>query len=371
MARAALFWCTRYHEENELISDEALVESLEAAVILVDRELRIQRVNVASESLFAQSRRNLLGTNLKDLVPSAEVERFITECIENSSQFTLRELTINLPNREVLVDMTMSAVSNKNTDGPLVLIELNVINRISRFVREQNQLERQQSFRLMMRGLAHEIKNPLGGIRGAAQLLERELSDIGHKQLTDILIKEADRLTRLVDRVMGSRDQLRLENVNVHEILEHIVDLVSVKSELPIKIVRNYDPTLPEINVDKEQLLQAVLNIVMNAVEAQSELLQVEIGLTTRFVRSVNINQRLQKRVLKVQIWDNGPGVPREIKDNLFDPLITGRPEGTGLGLSITQEILQRHAGVVQLEDYEGKTCFAVYIPYQSQNHKT
>lgn len=346
------------------ISDQTLVESLEAAIILVDSDFVVQRVNIASETLFEQSRRNMLGKRLINLIPLVDIGRFIDECIETGSPFTLRELTIALPSREILVDLTLSAVPTQQAAKPLILIELNVIDRISRFVREQNQLERQQSFRLMMRGLAHEIKNPLGGIRGAAQLLERELNDIGHKQLTDILIKEADRLTRLVDRVMGSRSQLKLENIDVHEILEHIIGLVSVRCDKPIKVRRNYDPTLPEITVDKEQLLQAILNIVMNAVEVQSGSDEIEIGLNTQFVRSVNINQQLQRRVLKIQIWDKGPGVPTEIRENLFDPLITGRPEGTGLGLSITQEILQRHAGIAQLEDYQGRTCFAVYLPY-------
>jgi len=223
----------------------------------------------------------------------------------------------------------------------------------------------------MMRGLAHEIKNPLGGIRGAAQLLDRELAEPSQKELTDILIKEADRLTRLVDRVMGSREQLRPQYLNIHEVLEHVLHLVSVKTSEQIVVERFYDPALPEIRVDKEQMIQAVLNIVGNGIEAQTDSPKIKLGFVTQFERFVTLNQEMHRQVLKIKIWDNGPGVPDEIRNTLFDPLITGRPEGTGLGLSITQEIVQRHKGVVQLEDHHGKTCFSIYLPYVSDEPET
>jgi len=262
------------------------------------------------------------------------------------------------------VDMTLSSVTTARGIEPSILIEINSINRISRFMKEKNQLERQQSFRLMMRGLAHEIKNPLGGIRGAAQLLDREIKDPSRKELTDILIKEADRLTRLVDRVMGSREQLKPVYLNIHEVLEHVVHLVSVRGNDRLVVNRIYDPALPEIMVDKEQMIQAVLNIVGNAIEAQAENRFITLGLVTKFERFVTLNQKMHRQVLKIKIWDEGPGVEQDMQEILFDPLISGRPEGTGLGLSITQEIVQRHNGVVQLEDYHGKTCFSIYLPY-------
>jgi len=336
--------------------------------MLIDRERIVQRVNIATESLFCQSRRTILGSSLKTWIPNEEVENCIAQCFEQNAQYTLRELAIDLVSREdVLVDMTLSGVTTEPNTQPLVLIEINSINRISRFMKEKNQLERQQSFRLMMRGLAHEIKNPLGGIRGAAQLLDRELADPSHNELTDILIKEADRLTRLVDRVMGSRDQLKPESLNIHEVLEHVVHLVSVRYSDQLRIKRFYDPALPEISVDKEQLIQAVLNIVGNAIESQTDQEIAQIGFVTQFDRFVTINHQVHRQVLKIQIWDEGPGVPEELRNNLFDPLITGRPEGTGLGLAITQEIVQRHKGVVKLEDYHGHTCFSIYLPYNNE----
>ena len=181
----------------------SLIESLECAVIVIDQHSSIELVNISAESLFCQSRRYLLGKPLASLIKNEVVEKCIEDCLENNAQYTLREVAIEVDDRESLVDMTLSCITNINGVEPLVLVELNLINRISRFMKEKNQLERQHAFRLMMRGLAHEIKNPLGGIRGAAQLLDRELEQSSQKELTDILIKEADRLTRLVDRVMG------------------------------------------------------------------------------------------------------------------------------------------------------------------------
>lgn len=350
---------------NELTSD-ILFENLQAAVILVDQNGLIQRVNIAAETLFGQSRRTLLGAPIRGLIELEQLARCLDECLAQNAQYTLREVNIELAQSEVLVDIDLSMVRTNSKQA--VLLELHSINRISRFMKDQNQLERQQSFRLMMRGLAHEIKNPLSGIRGAAQLLGRDKQAPDHQELTDILIKEADRLTRLVDRVMGSREQLNLQPVNIHQVLEHVADLVSVRCAGSIVINRDYDPALPEILADKEQLIQAVLNIVVNAQQAQTDSTPLHLALTTQFERFVTINQILHKRALKISISDNGPGVAAELREILFDPLITGRADGTGLGLSIAQEIVQRHNGIVQLDDGVTQTCFVIYLPYQEDN---
>lgn len=354
---------------SEQVSTAAVLENLATALLLINRDRLIQRVNNATETLFEQSRSNLLGKNVEQLIPLPEVQKCISDCLTDNSQFTLRE--IEMPRTSLLVDITILLLSSSEDAEPMVLIEINSINRIFRFITEKNQLERQQSFRLMMRGLAHEIKNPLGGIRGAAQLLQKEITDSGQQQLTNILIKEADRLTRLVDRVMGSHEQLKLKRLNIHEVLEHVVHLVTVKSRGHILIDRYYDPALPEINADKEQLIQATLNIVGNALEAQEHLDRPQIGLVTQFERFVTFNQIMHKQVMKVKIWDAGPGVDEQMREILFDPLITGRPTGTGLGLSITRQIVQRHNGVVRLEDYHGKTCFTIYLPYENHSIKS
>jgi len=293
-------------------------------VILIGQDDCVEMVNIAAETLFCQSRRYLLGMPIRKLLNDPTVHKALDECRENNAKFTLREIELTELNQSLLVDMTLSAVTTEHGVEPSILIEINSINRISRFMKEKNQLERQQSFKLMMRGLAHEIKNPLGGIRGAAQLLDREIKDPSRKELTDILIKEADRLTRLVDRVMGSREQLKPTLLNIHEVLEHVVHLVSVDSSKKLVIKRFYDPALPEIKVDKEQMIQAILNIVGNAIEAQEGSEVVKIGLVTKFERFVTINQVMHRQALKIQIWDEGPGVPESMRDVLFDPLVTG-----------------------------------------------
>jgi len=345
-------------------TSDALIESLACAIITIDDHQVIQRVNIAAETLFLQSRRNLVGQSLDALIPLDTVKKCVEDCLEHNTEFTLREVEISGLQHNALVDMTLSSLADKEGQKPGLLIEINTINRISRFMKETNQSERQQSFRLMMRGLAHEIKNPLGGIRGAAQLLDQEIDSPEYNQLTDILIKEADRLTRLVDRVMGSREQLRPCYLNIHEVLEHVIHLVTVKNSNKLHVSRFYDPALPEIKVDREQMIQAVLNVVGNAIDAQQDSKVAKLGLVTRFERFVTINQIMHRQVLNIKVWDEGPGVPENMRDILFDPLITSRPEGTGLGLSITQEIVQRHKGLVQLEDYHGNTCFSIYLPY-------
>jgi len=345
---------------------ETILESLDTAIVVVDQELIIRSVNIACEEIFSTSRRNMNGESMANFVPNQDVLERAKDCLESHSQYTLREVQIDSLRDGILVDITLSYLPQEG-DDQCVIFEISSINRISRFMREKNQLERQQSFQLMIRGLAHEIKNPLGGIRGAAQLLDRELEKPDLKEFTDVLIKEADRLTRLVDRVMGNREQIKPEPMNIHEILEHVVHLVSVKKSSRLHVSRAYDPALPEIRIDREQIIQAVLNIVGNAIEAQKDKAEVVIGLVTQFDRFVTVRQVMYRRVLKILIWDEGPGVPLELKEIIFDPLITGRPEGTGLGLSITQTIVQRHKGVVALEDYQGKTCFAIYLPYIEQ----
>ena len=348
-----------------------LLENLEVAVILIDRQGVVRRVNSATENLLEKSRRYLLGCQFTELISNQAVAQCVCDCLKESAKFTLRELQVELLDRELLVDMTLSSVFDEQGDGAAVLVEMSSLDRSAEIIRVKNQLERQQSLRVMMRGLAHEIKNPLSGLRGAAQLLAREISEPDHLELTKILIKETDRLTHLVDRVMGSREQLNLMQINIHEVLEHVVELLGFSAKEQMQVNREYDPALPEITVDKEQLIQAVLNIVVNALEIQQSSSGVPtIGLITEFERFVTIDQKIHRKVLKIKIWDQGPGVAKDMRNRLFDPLVTNRPEGTGLGLSITQEIIARHSGLVVLEEHEGHTCFSIYLPYLDEENQ-
>jgi two-component system nitrogen regulation sensor histidine kinase GlnL len=224
-----------------------------------------------------------------------------------------------------------------------------------------------------VRGLAHEIKNPLGGLRGAAQLLERELDHPEQREYTRIIIDEADRLTELVDRLLGPNTKPRIESVNIHRILEHVVNLVDAEMPGRLGFIRDYDPSLPDIQCDETQIIQAVLNIVRNAAQIlddeRQRITAPEITLRTRVVRSFTIGTSLHRLVAQIDIIDNGPGVPADMLDSIFVPMISGRPQGTGLGLAITQSVISRHHGVIECTSRPGKTCFSVFLPLEVTAH--
>lgn len=344
---------------------EPLFEQLNTAVICVDVESRICLINTAAEALLGQSRRSLMGQSLLSVLPQKEIEPYLKQCLQDDSQFTLREVELLQQQQSVFVDISIAPYSD--AEQRLVVCELNQLNRITDFAKESTIRERQQSFRKVTRGLAHEIKNPLGGIRGAAQLLAQEVSDPEQAELSAIIIKEADRLARLVDRVMGPQQQLKLESVNVHQVIDHVIKVLEADSQDQLNIHRNFDPTLPEILADREQLVQVFLNITQNAVEAQPDKELVELGFNTQLQRSVTINQQQYKRVLMLQIWDGGNGVSETLQSSLFDPLVTTKSHGTGLGLSIAQEIITRHHGSIAYQPWDERSCFVVYLPYPEE----
>jgi two-component system nitrogen regulation sensor histidine kinase GlnL len=215
-----------------------------------------------------------------------------------------------------------------------------------------------------VRGLAHEIKNPLGGIRGAAQLLEKELTE-EHKEFTRMIIEQSDRLRNLVDRLLGPNSLPRFEESNVHQALEKIRSLMRFDSDNPITIVRDYDPSIPPLMLDPDMIQQAVLNIVRNSVQAltESQTPNPEIRLVTRIERQMTIQTKRHALVAKIKIIDNGPGIPAEIKDTLFYPMVTSKQNGSGLGLSISQTLINHHGGKIDVDSYPGHTEFVIYIP--------
>jgi two-component system nitrogen regulation sensor histidine kinase GlnL len=231
--------------------------------------------------------------------------------------------------------------------------------------REERLVFEQQANRELIRNLAHEIKNPLGGLRGSAQLLERELDQLrlpgargGElREYTQVIIKEADRLQSLMDRMLTPQRAPKIEPVSIHEVMERVRSLV--KAEFGIEPQRDYDPSLPELVADREQLIQAVLNIVRNAAQAGSR----NIVLRTRSVRQITILKQRYKLALELQVVDDGPGVPMEIQDRIFNPLVSGREGGTGLGLSLAQTFVQYHQGVIEFESGPDRTMFRILLP--------
>ena len=354
------------------IVNQRLLEHLNTGVLLLNADLVVTYMNPAAEALLEMSGQRCLGVPFWELAEeSEEARRALEHAIVSGHSYTKRETSIQLHNHnQITLDYSVSPVSHPETKLPTLLIELQGRDRLMRISREEQLIAKQETTRNLVRGLAHEIKNPLGGIRGAAQLLERELPSEGLKEYTEIIIEEADRLRDLVDRLLGPRQIPKTEEVNIHEILERVCQLVSVESNNVIRINRDYDPSIPELQADKGQMIQALLNICRNAMqallEAQPAIDNPSLSIKTRTVRQFTIGHKRHRLVAQIEICDNGPGIPAELQENLFYPMVSGRAEGTGLGLSISQSIINQINGIIEFESQAGNTTFSIYLPLES-----
>lgn len=341
-------------------------DALSVAVIACDRELKVQHLNSSAEDLLGVSRNSATGNLLLDILGKRDprIESAIRKSIKSERRYTLREYEYETLDLRMMFDITITPTVEKM--GGFLILELHRTDRLQRLARETELLERQKSYREIIRSVAHEIKNPLGGIRGAAQLLDAELVDPSQRECTAILIHEADRLTSMLDRFMGARRAPKQLQLNIHRVLEHVAKLLLTAGGETVTVVRDYDPSLPNILGDDEQLTQVVLNIAKNAVEAQDGA--GTIGFRTRSESSFTIDKTLHRQVLLIQIWDHGPGVPENIAERIFDPTVGANPSGSGLGLSIAQELVQRQGGMIDLDEYKGHTCFRIYLPFPDGN---
>jgi len=259
---------------------------------------------------------------------------------------------------ERIVDCRVSPI---DCGDAALLVEMTDVTRRSKISRENALLIQHGAGRQMIRQLAHEIKNPLGGIRGAAQLLERQLDDAALTEYTDVVISETDRLASLVDTLLGPGGPPNKQPVNVHELLEYVVRLVEAEDQKKLVFMRDYDPGLPLIDLDRDQMVQAFLNLARNAVTALDG--QGTITLRSRAVTNFTIGDTRHRVIASIEIEDDGPGIPIDMQDSVFYPLVTSTPEGTGLGLPGAQELLSRHGGLIEFESRPGRTVFFVRIP--------
>ena len=275
-------------------------------------------------------------------------------------------MTYARPGREPLpLSCTQTRIDVAQT--PL-LVELRPIEQQLRLAREERLIGEQQANRELIRNLAHEIKNPLGGLRGSAQLLERELDRAELREYTQVIIKEADRLQSLMDRLLTPHRAPRVAALGIHEVLERVRSLVLAEFYTGICIVRDYDPSLPDLIGDKEQLIQAVLNVVRNAAQALASAgaragKEGTITQRTRAVRQVTLLRQRHKLALELQVVDDGPGVPEDIRERIFNPLVSGRDGGSGLGLSLAQTFVHYHRGVIECDSRPGRTVFRILLP--------
>lgn len=347
---------------NSEASAQTILDRLNTSIVTCDLDLHITSINPAAESMFGLSQNQAVGRPLPALLqPSHDNLSAPAEIARSSQQpVTAHDVSLKLPHEpEIKVDFTITPFEEAGL-GQLV-IELFQVDGFLEIARDQNRVDQYDASRDVLRGLAHEVKNPLGGLRGAAQLLERQLPDRAMKEYTRIIIHESDRLSNLVDRMMGSYAPMDPSPVNVHEVLEHVRKLALVEVQQGVDIERDYDPSLPEIFGDKDQLIQAVLNIMRNSLEAMDR--RGSITLRTRVERSVQIRQQRHRWVIKIDIEDDGPGIPPHLQERIFYPMVTGSATGSGLGLSIAQDIVNKHKGVIQLKSEPGCTCFSLLLP--------
>lgn len=340
---------------------------MSTAVILLDAHLNIQYLNPAAENLFHISYHRAQELTLDKIMffESSFSER-LQQAIDHLQPFAEHATKINLgPNHSITVDYMLSPLQLSDQDTQL-LFEISPMDRHLRIAREEKLLSEQQATRNLVRGMAHEIKNPLGGLRGAAQLLERELESDNLKDYTRIIIGEADRLQTLVDRILGPNNLPHKTDVNIHQVLEHVRHLVNAEVAENISLKFDYDPSLPEIYADPDLLIQVVLNITRNAVAALNG--QGEILFRTRPQRHFTIGHVHHKLVLQTEIIDNGPGIPEELLDHIFYPMVTGRADGTGLGLSIAQSLINQHGGLIEVNSRPGRTVFTIYLPLEPKD---
>ncbi len=345
----------------------AVLNQLATAVLQLDGSLCIVEANSAAESLVAASISKLRGLPVSRLFPySEQFPRSLRDALLQLRSFTERDLVLGRPGQGMLrVDCTVSPQGNVAGQAQMLILEIASTERQQRIQAEENKLLQNQISTTLMQGLAHEVKNPLGGIRGAAQLLERELDDPQLREFTQIIIGEADRLRKLVDRMLGPRGVLVPTTFNLHEVLEHVRQVVAIEAPPEVNILRDYDPSLPDVHADRDLLVQAFLNLMRNAVQVVKGR-GGNVTLRSRAQRKFTIGSTLHRLVLRVDIIDDGPGVAPELTDSIFFPMVSGRADGSGLGLPIAQSLVNRHGGLIDFTSTPGHTVFTVWLPIRN-----
>jgi two-component system nitrogen regulation sensor histidine kinase GlnL len=349
-------WGVRFHAFDLLATPVAVING--RGLVLF--------VNAALEDTIGLSRRTLQGLHLADYFVDKKPLEIALEGARSNEFAALRyEASLQRANLEDVLPVHVIVAQTDQADE--VIVELLPIEQQTRQEREERLIDQAQANKELIRNLAHEIKNPLGGIRGAAQLLEMELDSKDLMEYTQVIIHEADRLQTLVDRLLAPHRRPHVVgDVNMHEVCERVRSLILAEFPKGLKVVRDYDISIPEFRGDREQLIQAVLNIAHNAAQALTERRaegDAEIVLRTRIARQVTFGKQRYRLALELHVIDNGPGVPDSIKDRIFFPLISGREGGSGLGLTLAQTFVQQHHGLIECESMPGRTDFKILIP--------
>lgn len=350
--------------KTDIVGEFALLDQLSTAVLLLDEGLRLVYLNAAAEQLLSASMRRVLGKRLIQVMNiSDDLLNRLREAVETAQPFTDRQAIIEPHGQDAkVVDCSITPhITEHNQRG--LLIEIDAIDRPLRIARDEAILAQQEHAHSLLRGLAHEIKNPLGGLRGAAQLLEKQLGNPELQDYTNIIIQEADRLHSLIDRMLGPVSRPKKEPVNIHEVLEHVRIISRVGAPAGIGITFDYDPSIPEFNSDRDRLVQVLLNIAGNAINAVGE--HGNIVFRSRVISSFTIGAERHPLVAAIEIRDDGPGISEPLIDQIFYPMVSGTDTGTGLGLSIAQSIMNQLGGLIECRSQPGETVFTVLTPLE------
>jgi len=346
---------------------DVIIDNISSSVLTLNEKLEILYINAAGEMLLDISSKRAVGQSLRHIINVDE--KFFSrleDTYKNNHPFSEHELSISLFSaREFTIDYSVTSIMQPG-QANLLLIEITSIDRHLRIAHEENLLSQHQATRSLIRGMAHEIKNPLGGLRGAAQLLENELPNPELKEYTNIIIGEADRLRNLVDRMLGPNNLPHPKLINIHEVTERVRQLVQVEAGNEINFIRDYDPSLPLLMADPDQLIQAILNITRNAILALEN--KGNITFKTRPQRHYTIGSNVHRLVIKLQIIDDGPGIPKDLIETIFYPMISGRADGSGIGLSISQGLVNQHKGLIECESEPGRTVFTILLPLDNSS---
>lgn len=347
-----------------VLSTEEIFENLATAIFVLSKEQTILLINAAAETMFGISRKQAAGRSPIDLVPELQPLEPLCTRVQQTGQSFGRNLSFTIPQRNFVTVRAACRVSPlTESASEQLIIELFDATHWQQRDKEQALFTQRAASRRIIRQLAHEILNPLGGMRGAVQLLERQINDPELDEYTRVITKEVDRLVALTENLLGPRRQLDLKSVNVHELLEHVLLLIENDAPAGIQFIRDYDPSLPDIDLDRDQIIQVFLNIARNAIQSigTTGVLTVHTRAFTNFV----IDAQRHRLTIGVEFEDDGPGISADIEDSIFYPLVTNREGGTGLGLPLAQDLVSHHGGVIEFESEPGCTRFMVRLPIQ------
>lgn len=342
------------------------LEHLNASVLICDSKFSILYVNPSAEALLELSHDQACHQNLELFVDDATSFEHAA-IVSQKTQSTFRENEFFIKTKQkktICVTLTLSIIGN----GENFLIEMLPMDQQVKIAKEERMFIQQQANTELLRNLAHEIRNPLGGLRGAAQLLEKELGHQNLKEYTNIIISEADRLQKLMNKLLSPHQIPSYQTTNIHEVIERVRGLIVSEFEGEIEFIRDYDVSLPEFVADREKLIQALLNIARNAIQAMisASTVKASLKILTRSERQIIFHKKKHSNVIRIDIIDNGPGISPHIKDKIFYPLVSGSQEGTGLGLSLAQNFISLHKGMIEVESKPGKTKFSIILPIEN-----